>query len=97
MYLIFIHRKIRKSGKKEAIIESGFSATTIIHKQSDSSNPALKECLLPYPLVFLSRPPPDVRRVENGYTPVYLRTNKKNSINISLDYLSPLFLPTLCL
>jgi hypothetical protein len=31
-------------------------------------------CLRPYPLVFLSRPPPDVRRVEIGYTPVYLGT-----------------------
>ena len=34
-------------------------------------------CLPPYPLVFLSRPPPDVRRVEIGYTPVYLGTKKQ--------------------
>ena len=49
----------------------------------------IKGCLFPHPLVFLSRPPPDVRRVEIGYTPVYLRTNKTIvTIRKFLSYIS---------
>ena len=44
--------------------------------------------IVPYPLVFLSRPHPDIRRVEIGRTPVCLGTNKHN-INQFLDYFSP--------